>query len=87
MFNIYYKKNKNKNLFSNLEKHSITKLQNYVPLYQNFFSLNENNYNNINLNHRYHITNIKKKISNNEFVIETYDNKTNTKQSFSKTLD
>ena len=62
---IYYKKNKNKNLFSDLEKHSITKLQNYIPLYQNFFSLNENNYNNINLNHKYHISDVNENIEKN----------------------
>ena len=85
MFNIYYKKNKNKNLFSNLEKHSITKLQNYVPLYQNFFSLNENNYNNINLNHKYHISNIKSNVEKNKYNIivkDISDNKFKKKSFF-----
>jgi len=85
MFNIYYKKNKNKNLFSNLEKHSITKLQNYIPLYQNFFSLNENNYNNINLNHKYHISNIKSNVEKNKYNIivkDISDNKCKKKSFF-----
>ena len=30
-------------------------LQNYNPLYSIYFSLDEHNYNNINLNHRYSI--------------------------------
>ena len=34
---------------------SIQNLQSYVPIYQQFFKLNELNYNNIALNHRYHI--------------------------------
>ena len=34
---------------------SIQNLQSYVPIYQQFFKLNELNYNNISLNHRYHI--------------------------------
>ena len=85
MFNIYYKKNKNKNLFSNLEKHSITKLQNYIPLYQNFFSLNKNNYNNINLNHKYHISNIKSNVEKNKYNIivkDISDNKFKKKSFF-----
>ena len=34
---------------------SIQNLQSYVPIYQQFFKLNELNYNNISLNHQYHI--------------------------------
>ena len=82
MFELYYKKNNNSNLFKYLEKSDFSNLQNYNPLYSNFFSLDENNYNNINLNHRYHITNIIKKKSNNEFIIETYDTETDTKKTF-----
>ena len=29
------------------------KIQNYIPLYQKFFSLTDKTYNNINLNHKY----------------------------------
>lgn len=48
-----YKKNDNNNLFRNLEKSDLTnvsKLQNYIPIYDKFFSLNDTNYNTINLN-------------------------------------
>uniref|UniRef100_A0A6C0HB55 Protein kinase domain-containing protein n=1 Tax=viral metagenome TaxID=1070528 RepID=A0A6C0HB55_9ZZZZ len=34
----------------------ITKLQNYNPIYNDFFDLNENNYNKIALNNKYHIS-------------------------------
>lgn len=56
-FSLYYKKNKNDSLFRELQNSilDLKSLQNYVPLYQSFFSLNESNYNNINLNHRYHL--------------------------------
>lgn len=56
-FSLYYKKNKNENLFRELENSNLElkHLQNYIPLYENFFSLNESNYNNINLNHKYHL--------------------------------
>ena len=40
-FEIYYKKNNNKELFKNLENQELTELsapQNYIPIYHNFFS-------------------------------------------------
>ena len=56
-FSLYYKKNKNEHLFRELENSNLElkSLQNYIPLYQSFFSLNESNFNNINLNHKYHL--------------------------------
>jgi len=56
-FSLYYKKNKNEHLFRELENSNLElkSLQNYIPLYENFFSLNESNFNNINLNHKYHL--------------------------------
>ena len=33
----------------------ISKIQNYNPIYNDFFDLNENNYNKIALNNKYHI--------------------------------
>ena len=56
-FSLYYKKNKNEHLFRELENSNLElkSLQNYIPLYQSFFSLNESNFNSINLNHKYHL--------------------------------
>ena len=51
MFNIYYKKNNNKALFKEFKNVGIEKIQNYIPIYKHFFNLQENNYQNINLNH------------------------------------
>ena len=82
MFEIFYKKNDNNKLFKYLEKSDFTNIQNYNPLYSRFFSLDEHNYNNINLNNRYSIHNIKEKKSNNEYFIDVLDSKTNSKQSF-----
>ena len=82
MFEIFYKKNDNNKLFKYLEKSDFTNIQNYNPLYSRFFSLDEHNYNNINLNNRYSIHNVKEKISNNEYFIDVLDSKTNSKQSF-----
>ena len=49
-----YQKRKNSRLFTNLEsnkKIDLSQVQNYIPIYNTFFSLNANNYNSINLNH------------------------------------
>ena len=55
---IHYKKNKNKQVFLEFEKYGIKEIQNYIPLYKLFFSLNDKNYNSINLNHPYTIQKI-----------------------------
>lgn len=60
MFNIYYKKNNNKVLFKEFKNVGIKNIQNYIPIYKHFFNLQENNYQNINLNHYYTITNVEK---------------------------
>ena len=60
MFNIYYKKNNNKALFKEFKNIGIDNIQNYIPLYRHFFNLQENNYQNINLNHYYTISNVEK---------------------------
>jgi len=55
MFSIYYNKNNNSKLFEYLEKNDFQKVQNFVPLYLNYFNLDEKNYNSINLNQKYSI--------------------------------
>ena len=62
MINVNYHKRKNAELFKSLEKENtlkLSKIQNYIPIYNRFFTLNETNYNNINLNHKWCISNIK----------------------------
>ena len=64
-FNIHYFKTKTialeplEKAYTNDESgynpYNVTKIQNYNPVYGLFFSLNENNYNNISLNHKFHI--------------------------------
>ena len=51
MFELNYTKHKNNLLFETLEKNEMTKLQNYIPIYEKWFSLNPTNFNNINLNY------------------------------------
>ncbi len=59
-FIIEYVKNKSDFLktLENSDNLNLKNVQNYVPLYEKFFVLNETNYNHINLNQRYHITSI-----------------------------
>jgi hypothetical protein len=45
-------------LFSSLEKQGYTKIQNYIPTYNNFFVLNETNYNSINVSGRWFLKKI-----------------------------
>ena len=61
---LHYKKNDNSSLFSSFNDDDLThvkNIQNYIPLYKNFFNLNDNNYNSINLNHKNKISKIKNK--------------------------
>ena len=58
---VNYHKRKNAELFKSLELESslfLSTAQNYIPVYQRFFSLNDTNFNNINLNHRWHVSSV-----------------------------
>jgi len=68
---MYYKKNKNNKLFEAFDKTengALRKMQNYIPLYDRFFSLNDTNWNSINLNHERQIKNIVSCSSQNQYV-------------------
>lgn len=66
MMNINYQKRKNSELFKTLECYDFVNTQNYIPIYNRFFSLNENNYNNVNLNHEWYLSDIKENITDNK---------------------
>ena len=69
LFEFSYNKRKNTELFKDLETTvGISKIQNYIPIYKMFFSLNETNYNQVNLNHKYHLNCISEKKNENRFV-------------------
>lgn len=58
---VNYQKRKNAELFKCLERPDslfLSMAQNYNPLYQRFFSLNDTNFNNVNLNHKWYVTNV-----------------------------
>ena len=71
-----YRKNNNKQLFetiSNTDFLDIANIQNYFPLYNNYFDLNSSNYNAINLNNSYKLETIVEKINYNKFVATICD--------------
>lgn len=83
MYSFFYKKNNNQNLFSYLEKNGFSSLQNYIPIYEKYFSLDENNYNNINLNQKYSINKVLSRDNNNNFFINCMDISKNNKKCYS----
>ena len=59
-FELYYQKPRNETLLKNLEetRMGLSHCQNFIPLYSTFFSLNDTNYNSINLNQTYSVQSI-----------------------------
>ena len=53
-------------------------MQNYIPIYNKIFNLNEKNYNTINLNSQYCINSIKQQICDNKFKVSVKDASDNT---------
>ena len=91
---INYQKRKNLELFEafkSSETLNLSNVQNYIPIYNQFFSLNETNYNSINLNNLWYLTNISCKLDNcddedfNESYSSTVKN-VNTKKTKSKNV-
>jgi len=69
IFSVNYQKRKNINLFNKFQtnkKINLDLVQNYVPIYDRFFSLNNTNYNAINLNHLWSISDIKHDIKDDK---------------------
>ena len=65
MISIDYQKRKNTELFKCFEESTslfLSKTQNYIPIYTRFFNLSETNYNSINLNNKWYISNIGEKM-------------------------
>jgi hypothetical protein len=71
MFQLNYRKNKNVELFKDIqEKMGVSKVQNYMPLYKHYFSLNNTNYNGINLNTFKSINHIQSRIDENTYATD-----------------
>lgn len=79
LLNISYEKRKNGELFKNFQDEDLTNIsdiQNYVPIYNKFFALNDTNYNSINLNHEWYISKVLKQVDYNLYKCELKHNKT-----------
>jgi hypothetical protein len=66
---IHYEKRKNKAFFDKCKEpeiYDIEAIQNFNPIYKNFFELNESNYNSINLNHPKYIYDVNFNMETNE---------------------
>ena len=73
---ISYKKINNKDLFgsfSDVNLLNLSSAQNYIPLYNKFFNVNENNYNSINLNQQFNLELLTAKESENKFRCKIYN--------------
>ena len=69
MISINYQKRKNTELFKRFEESNLlylSKVQNYIPIYNRFFNLNDTNYNNINLNNKWFISNVESSVDDND---------------------
>jgi len=63
---IHYQKRKNTSLFKTMQEHpklQLTNLQNYIPIYDSFFSLSTTNFNSFNLNHEAFLLSVQNKPS------------------------
>ena len=71
-----YKKNDNSELFKDFEKDhllNVFNVQNYIPIYNKFFSLNQNNFNTINLNNQNYLFRMNTKLSENIYYCTIKD--------------
>lgn len=77
---VYYRKNKNV-IFPFLEDNlGLENPQNYIPIYDTLFSLNENNKNTINLNNKWELSNIHNKMQDRRCQCTVTDINNNTKK-------
>jgi len=87
MFSLNYQKRKNLELFKIMENPStlfLSNTQNYIPIYKKFFSLNETNYNSINLNNKFYISTIKNSVDNNELIYDCKVKNINNNNQYNK---
>ena len=87
MVDLNYQKRKNAELFKSLEDSKslfLSKTQNYIPIYKRFFSLNDTNWNSINLNHKWYISSIKESDEENSNLFECKIKNINTQKTKDK---
>ena len=87
MVDVNYQKRKNLELFKSLEDSKslfLSNTQNYIPIYKRFFELNDTNWNSINLNHKWYISNIKESDEENSNVFNCKIKNINTQKTKEK---
>jgi len=87
MVDVNYQKRKNLELFKSLEDPKslfLSNTQNYIPIYKRFFELNDTNWNSINLNHKWYISNIKESDEENSNVFNCKIKNINTQKTKEK---
>ena len=87
MVDVNYQKRKNQELFKSLENSNtlfLSKTQNYIPIYKRFFSLNDTNWNSINLNNKWYISSIKENDEENCNLFECKIKNINTQKTKDK---
>lgn len=75
---INYEKRKNNHLFKDMQKKDglyLSNIQNYIPIYNKFFLLNETNYNSVNLNNDAYIQHIIEPVQKNIYTCEIKNSK------------
>ena len=69
--NIDYIKNDNKDLFLQFKNENLsnfTEIQNYIPVYKEFFNLTNKNYKNVNFKLNNNLKSLVDKVSENKFL-------------------
>ena len=87
MVDLNYQKRKNVELFKGLEDSKslfLSNTQNYIPIYKRFFELNDTNWNSVNLNHKWYISNIKESDEENSNVFNCKIKNINTQKTKEK---
>ena len=68
VINVNYQKRKNSELFASFKQPDtlfLNEVQNYMPIYNSFFTLNETNFSSVNFNNKWYITGVQKTNSDN----------------------
>ena len=74
-FSLNYRKVNNRDFYSSLEDSqlSIQNSKNYIPIYENYFNMNDTNYNSINLNQRFYVSALSGVIDKNNIQAAVVD--------------
>lgn len=84
MFELYYSKHRNSKLFDYLEKEDdYENMQNYIPIYDMFFQMNDTNWNNVNLNNDIYLDSIVSKKNDTNYDIHVKKETSDTIQKVS----